>query len=83
MNPEVLRAFFRAGIFIAGVALILMLAVPRASAEFVVSTCSLGIGLTLIGWRGAGELADAAVMPGVSNWLLSRCPHRCRIESAW
>jgi hypothetical protein len=49
MNPEALRAFFRAGIFIAGVALFLMLSVPRDSAEFVVSTCSLMIGLALIG----------------------------------
>ena len=48
MNPEALRAFFRAGIFIAGVALVLMLALPRDSAEFVVSTCSLMLGLTLM-----------------------------------
>ena len=52
MNPEALRAFFRAGIFIAGVALVLMLALPRESAEFVVSTCSLMIGLALIGAVG-------------------------------
>ncbi len=49
MNPEALKAFFRAGIFIAGLAVVLMLAVPRESAEFVVSTCSLMIGLVLIG----------------------------------
>ncbi|MBI1257995.1 MAG: hypothetical protein GC204_11025 [Chloroflexi bacterium] len=49
MNPEVYRAFLRSGVFIAGVALLLMLAVKRDSAEFVVSTCSLLIGLTLIG----------------------------------
>ena len=49
MNPEALKAFFRAGIFIAGLAVVLMLAVPRESAEFVVSPCSLMIGLVLIG----------------------------------
>ncbi len=49
MNPEALKAFFRAGVFIAGLALILMLSLPRDSAEFVVSTCSLGLGLLLIG----------------------------------
>lgn len=49
MNPQALQAFFRAGIFIAGLALVLMLALPRDSAEFVVSTCSLLIGLALIG----------------------------------
>ncbi len=49
MNPEVLKAFFRVGIFVAGLALILMFVEPRASAEFVVSTCSLLIGLALVG----------------------------------
>jgi hypothetical protein len=49
MNPQALHAFFRAGIFIAGLALVLMLALPRDSAEFVVSTCSLLIGLALMG----------------------------------
>ena len=49
MNPEVFRAFFRCGIFIAGLALLLMLATKRDSAEFVASTCSLLIGLILIG----------------------------------
>lgn len=49
MNPEVFKAYLRIGVFIAGTALVLMLALPRDSAEFVVSTCSLMIGLTLIG----------------------------------
>ena len=49
MNPEILRAFLRSGIFIAGLALLLMFAERRDSAEFVVSTCSLMIGLALIG----------------------------------
>ncbi|MEP7290220.1 MAG: hypothetical protein ABI835_00500 [Chloroflexota bacterium] len=49
MNPEALKAFFRAGIFIAGLALVLMLALPRDSAEFFVSACSLLIGFALIG----------------------------------
>jgi hypothetical protein len=49
MNPEVYKAFLRSGVFIAGLALLLMLAVKRDSAEFVVSTCSFLIGLMLIG----------------------------------
>ena len=49
MNPEVYKAFLRSGLFIAGLALLLMLAVKRDSAEFVASTCSLLIGLALIG----------------------------------
>ncbi len=48
MNPDALRAFFRGGVFIAGLALVLMLALPRDSAEFVISTCSLMIGLVLM-----------------------------------
>jgi len=48
MNPEVYKAFLRSGIFIAGLALLLMFAVKRDSAEFVVSACSLLIGLALI-----------------------------------
>jgi hypothetical protein len=48
MNPEVLKAFLRSGIFIAGLGLLLMLALPRESAEFVVSTCSFMIGLALV-----------------------------------
>jgi hypothetical protein len=47
MNPDVLKAFLRSGVFIAGLGLLLMLATPRESAEFVVSTCSFAIGLTL------------------------------------
>jgi hypothetical protein len=49
MSPELLRAFFRSGMFIAAVAFVLALASPSDSAEFVISVCSLGIGLTLLG----------------------------------
>jgi hypothetical protein len=49
MNPDVLKAFLRSGIFVAGLGLALMLASPRESAEFVVSTCSFIIGLVLVG----------------------------------
>ncbi len=48
MNRDALLAFFRGGVFIAGLALVLMLSLPSDSAEFVVSTCSLMIGLALI-----------------------------------
>ena len=52
MNPDALRAFFRSGVFIAGLALVLMLMLPRDSAEFVISTCSLMLGLLLIAGVG-------------------------------
>jgi len=49
MNPRVYKAFLRIGVFIAGTALVLMLAEPRNSDEFVASACSLLLGLVLIG----------------------------------
>ena len=49
MSPELLRTFFRSGMFIVLVALVLIVAVPRESAEFVISVCSLMIGLSLLG----------------------------------
>jgi hypothetical protein len=49
MTPEFLRAFLRAGVFVALVSLVLVFAVHRDSAEFVISVCSLIIGVTLIG----------------------------------
>lgn len=45
----------RAGVFIAGLALLLIFAVPRESAEFVASVCSLMLGLALV--FGAGLVA--------------------------
>ena len=48
MNPDALRAFFRLGIWIVLVSLLLVLAVARNSPEFVISVCSLGVGLALI-----------------------------------
>ena len=48
MSPDALRAFFRLGIWVVLVSLILVLAVSRNSPEFVVSVCSLGVGLALI-----------------------------------
>jgi hypothetical protein len=46
-NPESLRLFFRVGVMISVLSLLLVFAQPRESAEFVISVCSLGIGLTL------------------------------------
>lgn len=48
MTPDVFRAFFRGGVFIALIAFLLVLSVPPSSPEFVVSVCSLGMGLALI-----------------------------------
>jgi len=49
MTPEFMRGFLRGGVLVALVSLALVLLVPSNSAEFVVSVCSLLMGLTLIG----------------------------------
>ena len=48
MGSDLLRTFFRSGMFIVLLSIVLILATPRDSAEFVVSVCSLGIGVTLL-----------------------------------
>lgn len=49
MNSEILRAFFRSGMFLVIVSVFLVLSVGCESAEFVVSVCTLAIGVTLMG----------------------------------
>lgn len=49
MTPDFMRGFLRAGVFVAVVSLALVFMVQRDSAEFVISLCSLLIGLILIG----------------------------------
>lgn len=49
MTPEFMRGFLRGGVFVALVSLALLFFVPPNSAEFVISVCSLLMGLTLIG----------------------------------
>lgn len=49
MTPELLRIFFRIGMFVTATALFLVLTVPRNSAEYVVSVMSLIVGITLLG----------------------------------
>ena len=48
MGPEALRAYFRLGMWVTLVALILVLVLPRDGAEYVISICSLGVGVTLM-----------------------------------
>jgi hypothetical protein len=48
MSPELLKGFFRAGIFVAGTSLALLFLVEPDSAEFVVSAVSLLIGALLL-----------------------------------
>lgn len=52
MSPEALRGFLRAGMFVVLVSVVLLFITPRDSAEFVVSVCSLFVGLTLLALIG-------------------------------
>ncbi|MDQ7027317.1 MAG: hypothetical protein Q9P01_21525 [Anaerolineae bacterium] len=48
MSPDLLKAFFGAGTFVAGTSFFLLFIVERDSAEFVITVISLGIGIVLI-----------------------------------
>jgi len=48
MFGDGLKLFLRAGVFLVALSLLLVLLVPRGSAEFVVSVLSLLIGLVLV-----------------------------------
>lgn len=60
MTPDVLRSFFRIGIFVTGLSVLLALVNPTDSAEFVVSVCSIMIGLTLL------------LLVGIATWYSNR-----------
>ncbi len=60
MTPDALRAFFRIGVFVTAISVILAIANPRDSAEFVVSVCSIMIGITLM------------ILVGIATWFSSR-----------
>ena len=49
MAPELLKLFFRIGMFVTVVALFLVFSVPRGTPEYVVSVMSLIVGVTLLG----------------------------------
>lgn len=48
MNREALQAYFRFGIWVTAISLILVLALPHDDAGYVVSVCSLGVGIALL-----------------------------------
>ena len=48
MSPDLLKAFFRAGIFVAGTSVFLLFIVEHDSAEFVITVVSLVVGLVLM-----------------------------------
>jgi hypothetical protein len=48
MSPDLLKSFFRAGMFVAGTSVFLLFIVERDSAEFVITLLSLCIGVVLM-----------------------------------
>jgi len=48
LDPEVLRGFFRIGVFVGVCGLVMAFFQPRGSSEFVLSVCSALIGGVLI-----------------------------------
>jgi hypothetical protein len=48
-NPDALKAMLRLAIWVAGLSFVLLFIVPGDSPEFVVTACSLAMGLTVMG----------------------------------
>lgn len=48
MRPELLKGFYRIGVFIVGTSVLLLFIVKPDSAEFAVTLLSICIGMTLI-----------------------------------
>jgi preprotein translocase subunit Sss1 len=48
MAPELLKAFFRAGVFVTGTSVFLLFIVKPDTAEFVITILSICIGITLL-----------------------------------
>lgn len=48
MNPELLKGFYRIGVFVVGASALLLFIVEPDSAEFFVTLLSIGIGVILL-----------------------------------
>lgn len=48
MTPDLLKGFFRAGVFVTGTSVFLLFIVKPDSAEFVITILSIGVGITLL-----------------------------------
>ncbi|MCY4147360.1 MAG: hypothetical protein OXE95_03370 [Chloroflexi bacterium] len=60
MTPEMLQAFYRMGVFVLGVSLLLFFLVEPDSAEYVISILSAGIGAALV------------LLVALASWLMNR-----------
>lgn len=72
MDPQVLRAGFRIAVLVTAVAVVLVLLEPFGSAEFVVSTLTLVIGLTFIGFVALLVRYSTPRMPRAHNAPVQR-----------
>ncbi|MBZ0291821.1 MAG: hypothetical protein K8L99_04565 [Anaerolineae bacterium] len=52
MSPELLKAFFRAGIFVTGTSVFLLFVVEQDSPEYIVTILSICVGVILLGAVG-------------------------------
>lgn len=77
MDPQILKAGFRAAVLLAFVAGMLLLFEPRDSAEFVVSALTLGIGLLFMGLVAVLVRYSTPRMPAEHN---ARVPRRRKKE---
>lgn len=60
MAPDLLKGFFRAGVFVAGTSIFLLFIVKPDTAEFVITILSLCIGITLM------------TLVGLASWYSNR-----------
>ena len=60
MSPELLKGFYRIGVFVVGTSVLLLFVVEPDSAEYFVTLLSIGIGVILL------------LLVGLTAWYINR-----------
>lgn len=60
MSPELLKGFYRIGVFVVGTSVLLLFVVEPDSAEYFVTLLSIGIGVILL------------LLVGLTAWYVNR-----------
>lgn len=60
MTPEMLKVFYRMGVFVLGASILLLFLVERGSAEHVITIMSAGIGAVLL------------LLVALASWMMNR-----------
>lgn len=60
MSPELLKGFYRIGVFVVGTSVLLLFVVEPDSAEYFVTLLSIGIGVVLL------------LLVGLTAWYVNR-----------